>query len=79
MRTSSPIHNSSFDIELIDPLHKTPMPTLEESKFNSVYNFSSTDTSPSDVETKQDFHNKSDKEKFNSLLKVLNVSPVKDT
>ena len=59
MRTSSPINSSSLDIKLIDPLHEIPMTILEESKINLVYNCSSTDTtSPSDVATKQVFHNK---------------------
>jgi hypothetical protein len=79
MRASSPINSSSLEIKLIDPLHEIPMTILEESKINLAFNCSSTDTtSPSDVETKQVFHNQSDKKKFNSLLKVLNVSPLKD-
>ncbi|CAF0811196.1 unnamed protein product [Didymodactylos carnosus] len=78
-RTWSPTPSSSFDTEAIDYLHKTPVAFFKPSAINSVHNFSSTDTSSSsDVETKDNFHANSDKEKFNSLLKVLNVSPVKD-
>ena len=31
-----------------------------------------------DVETKENFQTKSNQEKLNSLLKLLNISPVKD-